>query len=86
MSTTVCENQSTFNEAVSIAIDNYKEENKMKTTTGAITIYAILMFILFVWALVLAFRLKKGSERLLHLIVAMIVSPLYILSYYLNML
>lgn len=86
--TTVCENQDTFNNAVSIAIDNYKEEKKTsaQVSTGTMTIYAILMLILFIWAIVLAFQVKKGSERILHLLAAMILSPLYIISYYVNML
>lgn len=82
MSTNVCQDQATFNDAVGAALDTYGEERKV--STGAMTLYLVLVLVFFIWALILAFQLKRGNDRLLHLFVAMIGSPLYVISYYLN--
>lgn len=84
----VCESQASFNDAVGVALDTYKQNQKAASmtnvSTGALTVYILLTLAIFIWAIVLAFQLKKGSERILHLLLAMIASPLYIISYYLN--
>lgn len=82
MSSNVCQDQMTFNNAVSTALETYADERKVSSAT--MTIYFILMLIFFIWALVLAFGMKRGNERLLHIILAMILSPIYVISYYLN--
>lgn len=82
MSSNICQDQTSFNNALSIGLDTYRDEQKM--SSGTMGIYLLLVLVLFVWALVLAFRLKRGNERLLHILVAMLASPIYIISYYLN--
>jgi len=83
MSTNVCKNQQTFNGAFQNALNNYYY-NQPQMPIG-ITILYFLLFILFiVWALYLAMKVKMSPERIIHIIFAIIVSPLYIISYYLN--
>ncbi len=82
MSSNVCQDQNSFNNALATGLDTYSEQRKM--SSGSMVLYLLLVLAFFIWALVLAFRMKKGNERLLHLFVAMIASPLYVISYYLN--
>ena len=82
MSSSICQDQTSFNNALSIGLDTYRDEQKM--TSGTMYVYLLLVLVFFIWALMLAMRLKHGNERILHLVVAMIASPLYVISYYLN--
>lgn len=78
----VCRDQEAFNEALRQGIENYNEDRKM--STGYMTFYLVLGLVFLVWALVLAYEPKRSHERLLHIFVALLASPLYVLSYYLN--
>lgn len=83
MSTNVCKNQQTFDKAFQNALDNYYY-NEPQMPVG-ITIMYFLLFILFlVWALYLAMKVQISSERIIHIIFAILLSPLYVISYYLN--
>lgn len=82
MSSNICENQNTFNKAFSSAVKNYNDESKLPQ--GSMVVYLVIMILFLIWALVLAFQLKKGNERLLHLLFALIASPIYVIAYYLN--
>lgn len=82
----VCENQEIFNAAVREALENYKKEEE-KTTKNSIALYVLytLSIIVFlVWAVYLVTREKKSDERVIHFLYAIILSPIYVLSYYLN--
>lgn len=78
----VCQNQDTFNDAFSDALDNYYKENRL--SQNAMIMYLVVFIVLFLWALYLAMKLKPSSERIAHIFFAMLFSPVYIISYYLN--
>lgn len=78
----VCQDQETFNEALREGIDSYNEQRKV--STGYMLFYLILALFFLVWALILAYQPKRSQERLLHLFLALLASPLYVLSYYMN--
>lgn len=82
MSSNICQDQTSFNNAIGTALDSYAEDRKVPTSS--MYLYLVLVLIFFLWAIVLAFRLKRGNERTLHLFLAMIASPVYVISYYLN--
>lgn len=79
----VCDTQDDFNVAFDKAI---KQNNKdaMKKSTPWIYVYIVLLMIFFVWALVLAMQVPPGPGRLVHLVLAMVFSPIYVLAYYLG--
>lgn len=78
----VCDNQQNFNIAFRKAID-YDIKQNMKSDWYTVAI--ILYFIFTVWALILAIKnAPRGPDRTLHLVFAMVASPAYVLSYYLN--
>jgi hypothetical protein len=78
----VCKNQTTFNNAFTNALNYY---NSSENTPSILTIlYAIILLIFLIWAVFLVLAMKKSNERILHLFFAIIASPLYVISYYLN--
>jgi hypothetical protein len=79
----VCDNQADFNEAVRHAIKYSQEQAYKDVPKGAMYVYVIVYLILFIWALMLALQVK-GSDRPLHIALAVLFSPVYILSYYLS--
>ena len=79
----VCEDQSKFNQAFEKAADNYLEKPVYANKTVAI-VSVVIMLVFTVWALLLAMRVKEKEHRVLHLLLALIASPLYVISYYLS--
>jgi len=81
----VCDSQDDFNVAFKKAL---KQNNKdaMKKAQPWIYVYTTIWMIFFVWALVLAMQISPGPNRLLHLVLAMVFSPVYVISYYLGIL
>jgi hypothetical protein len=81
----VCQDQVTFNNAVKTAIKQMNED-KMKENRGIKAVVLVLYLVLTVWALTLAINAQVSSqtERILHLIFAILASPVYILAYYLS--
>jgi Ca2+/Na+ antiporter len=86
--TNVCQNQESFNDAFQQAINTYpKKEYDQLTSTQKTSImiqriiYIVLGLIFIVWAVMLA---QKSNDKTLHTLLAIIFSPLYILSYYIS--
>ena len=86
----VCQNQDTFNDAVQKALNEYpKKEYNQLTSTQKTSImvqrivYFVLGLIFIIWAVVLA---QKANDNVLHTILAIILAPIYILSYYISQL
>lgn len=75
----VCQNQDTFNQSVRQAV-KYMEK-KDKPSKAVQLILLALFFVILLWALLLAS--KSGMDKTLHYVLAMLFSPVYILSYYL---
>jgi hypothetical protein len=81
--TNVCNTQDTFN----VAFDNaLKQNNKdaVKKAKPWIYVYATLLMIFFIWALLLAMQVAPGPNKIVHLVFAMVFSPLYVIAYYLG--
>lgn len=83
---TLCKDQETFNKA----LDSYREEKnneikeEIKKNRGTIMTLVIIMLIFLVWAVMLALKVKDPEHRTLHVFLALLTSPLYILSYLLS--
>jgi hypothetical protein len=79
--TNVCNTQDDFNIAFDKAL---KQNNKdaMKKARPWVYVYMTLWMIFFIWALVLAMQVAPGPNRLVHLVFAMVFSPVYVLAYY----
>lgn len=75
----VCNNQDDFNVAMREAINQIAVKDELPW----MYVYSIVWFIFLFWALTLALKMPK-EQRLIHLIFAIMFSPVYILSYYLN--
>jgi len=48
------------------------------------TIYIVIHFILLFWGVMLALNSQPPENRVVHIVLAMVFSPLYVLSYYIN--
>jgi hypothetical protein len=77
----LCSSGKSFNVAVKKAVDEIDKKAVEKIKPWAY-VYAVIWMIFFVWALLLAMSLPKGPGRVVHLTLAMVFSPLYVLAYY----
>jgi bacteriorhodopsin len=85
----VCQNQDAFNDAFYKAIKEArkKEQDENSKNTGlqwAIAIYALIHIIFLVWGVFLAINSQPPENRVLHLVLAIIFAPLYVISYYIG--
>jgi bacteriorhodopsin len=82
---TPCTSQGNFNEALRAGIKyNYKQNQKKAKPW--IWVYLALYVIFFVWAILLAVQVPAGQMRTVHVALAIVFSPVYVLAYYLGML
>lgn len=79
----VCNSQDDFNVAFNKAV---KQNNKdaMKKAGPWVLVYSILYLVFFVWALMLAMQVPPGENRIVHLVFAMVFSPVYVLAHYIG--
>ena len=80
---TPCTNQADFNKALHIGI---KYTNKKNKNRQWMWMYTALWTIFFVWGILLAIKIPAGQMRSLHIVLAIVFSPAYVLAYYLGML
>jgi hypothetical protein len=88
----ICTNQDTYNHAFSNALDDYKKEQEVKygfrcgeNDIGCkvnVLIMCFIMIIFYLWALLIALKVKDPEHRTLHVLFALATGPLYVLSYY----
>lgn len=85
MSTNVCNNQKTFNKAVRNAFHHLDDDddNKQQNQVAKV-IVSIIMLVFYLWALLLAMRISDPQHRVLHIVLALLTGPLYVLAYYLG--
>lgn len=81
MSENVCENQDKFNVAVRKAIVK-NNEDAVESSKGWLFLYLLLAIVFLVWAISLAMKMPKGADKIVHLVIAMVASPVYVLAYY----
>ena len=79
----VCDNQDDFNTAFHKAVkyNNKKFMHKMKPW---MYVYTVLWAIFIVWAIMLVVKMPPGPEKIVHMVFAIIFSPVYVLAYYLS--
>lgn len=82
----LCKDQPSFNKA----LDNYKtakdEElsEKLEKNKGSMWAAAVVMVVILIWAVMLAGKVKDPEHRILHIGLAILVSPIYIIAYFLS--
>lgn len=82
----LCSDQKTFNKAVRKAIEHIDDDETEKSHGfGVKLIVSLIMLTFYLWALLLALKVSDKEHRVLHVTVALLTGPLYVLSYYLGM-
>ena len=79
----LCNDQDTFNNAFYKALKNARKKDDKKVA-GAVFVYMLIHMTFLVWGVMLAFK-QPREERLIHITLAMVFAPAYVLAYYLNM-
>lgn len=77
----VCQNQDSFNQSFEKAVKYVQKKNEPKKWVQVVLFIIILVIV--VWALLLAMKVSP-SHRKIHLILALVFSPFYIIAHYLN--
>ena len=80
----VCSDQKTFNKAVKKALNHLDDEDKPKNQTSRIFMVLITLS-LYLWAVLLALKVSDPEHRVLHVSLALVLGPVYVLAYYLGM-
>ena len=83
MSTNLCNDQKTFNKAVRNEIEHIDDSDNDNNISK--TIVSIIMLVFYIWALLLSMRITDPQHRVLHILLALLTGPLYVLSFYLGM-
>lgn len=76
----VCDNQDDFNNAFATAVKEYNKKMSKKWS-GFLTVYAIFHIICIVWAVYLALKSSPPENRVLHVTLAVVFGPAYLISY-----
>jgi hypothetical protein len=94
--TNVCVSQDSYNQAFSQALDEYKKEQETRYGMRCgendfgckinVLIMSIIMIIFYLWALLIALKVKDPENRTLHVLFALATGPLYVLAHYSSML
>lgn len=79
----VCDNQDDFNVAFRKALKQ-NEKDDIKKAKGWIYVYLILWLVFLIWALMLAMQVSPGPNRVVHLFLALLFSPAYVVGSYLE--
>jgi hypothetical protein len=81
--TNVCETQSTFNHALYKALKHARKKDNKKIA-GTLAVYLVIHTIFLIWGVLLAFKSQPPQNRVVHITLAIVFAPAYVLSYYLN--
>jgi hypothetical protein len=79
----LCTDQDKFNDAFYKALKNARKKDE-KNSTGVVVVYAIIHMVFLIWGVMLAFH-QPREQRIMHITLAAVFSPVYVLAYYLNM-
>lgn len=77
--------QADYNQAFRNAL-KYNAKENIKKSRPWLWVYAILYIILFTWAIILAMKIPAGPNRTVHLVLALVFAPAYVVAYYMGML
>ena len=82
----LCDNQRDFNVAFKEALKNVDKTECTTTECKVWVVVVVILSLLFIiWAVILALRVSDNEHRILHLVMAILFSPLYVVSYYCSM-
>jgi hypothetical protein len=76
-------NQHNFNYAFYQALKNARKKDRM-LLSGGMAFYLFIHIIFLIWGVMLAFKSQPKQSRVLHITLAIIFGPAYVLAYYLN--
>lgn len=83
-----CTNQNQFNDAFKTALDNYKSDEMKKYDSQYFRttcfIFSLTYLIFMIWAVILALKISKPDQRILHVTLALISGPAYVFGYYIS--
>jgi hypothetical protein len=79
----VCDNQDKFNDAVYNAVE-YTNKRQVESVQKGVVFYMLLHVMFLFWAVMLALRHVNKDDRVVHLTLAVLFSPVYVLSYYIS--
>jgi hypothetical protein len=79
----VCENQKNFNHAIYNAVKDY-DRRERRQMSGFVTFYIMLHLVFLIWGVMLALTSVPKENRVLHITLAVLFSPAYVMSYYLD--
>lgn len=79
---TVCDTQNDFNHAFRDAVKYVNKKDRPKMWVQIVAM--VILLIMIVWALMLAMRVSSGADQKVHLVLALVFAPFYIISYYLS--
>jgi hypothetical protein len=82
--TNICDSQGAFNHAFYRAL-KYTREKDDKKIAGVLAVYLVIHTIFLIWGIVLAFKSQPPQNRVVHVTLAIVFAPAYVLAYYLNM-
>ena len=83
----ICSDQKSYNKAFRNALNNYNlSETECKTDICRVknTVLSIIVLVFYLWALLLASKVKDREHRILHFVFAILTGPMYVLSYYIS--
>ena len=81
----LCDSQHNFNHAFYKALKHARNKDS-KIIAGPLAVYLVIHTIFLVWGTVLAFKSQPPQNRVVHITLAIVFGPAYVLSYYLNIL
>lgn len=81
--TNFCDSQAGFNQAFYKAL-RYARKRDNNRLAGPLAVYMIIHMIFLIWGVVLAFKSHPPANRTVHITLAMVFGPAYVLAYYLN--
>ena len=80
----LCNNQDNFNDAFYKAI-KYSNKKEAKKLSKPLAVYMLIHTIFLVWGIILAFSSQPPENRVVHITLAIVFAPAYVLAYYMNM-
>lgn len=75
----ICSDQKKFNAAFRSAMQSYFQQSY--PCNSVITIIGLIMFLLYIYAIILAMRVQDPNQRIIHILAALVFGPLYVLAY-----
>lgn len=79
MSKSICDSQDSFNVALRSGL-KYNSDENLNEAKPWLYVYVVLWVIFLLWAMMLAMQVPAGSERVLHVVFAIVFSPIYVIA------